>query len=49
MQTQKLFKQDYVAVRLKSWLQSVYNGHHEVVDFYELSISQMALNLFPST
>jgi hypothetical protein len=34
--TQMLLKQGYVALRLKSSLQSFYCGHHNLVDRYEV-------------
>ena len=43
--TQKLLKQGYVAPRLKSSLQTLYGRHHNLVDRYELSISQMTMDL----
>jgi hypothetical protein len=42
--TQKLLKKGYVATRLKS-LQKLYGRHHNLVDRYEISISQMTMNL----
>ena len=43
--TQMLLKQGYVALRLKSSLQSFYCGHHNLVDRYGISISQMTMDL----
>ena len=43
--TQKLLKQGYVAPRLKSLLQKLYGHHHNLVDRYEISISQMTMDL----
>jgi len=40
--TQKLLKQGHVAPKLKSSLQEFYGRHHNLVDRYEISISQMA-------
>ena len=34
----------YVALRLKSSLQSFYCGHHNLVDRYGISISQMTMD-----
>ena len=44
--TQKLLKQGYVAPRLKSLLQNLYGHHHNLGDHYEISISQMTMDLF---
>ena len=43
--TQKLFKQCYVAPRLKSSLQKLYGRHHDLVNCYGMSISQMTMDL----
>jgi lysophospholipase L1-like esterase len=43
--TQKLLKQGYIAPRLKSWLQTFYGRHHNLVDRYKISISQMTMDL----
>ena len=42
--TKKLRKQDYVAPRLKSSLQQLYFRHQNLVDRYEISISQMTMD-----
>ena len=42
--TKKLRKQDYVAPRLKSSLQQLYCRHQNLVDRYEISISQMTMD-----
>jgi len=42
---QKLPKQGYIAPRLKSSLQKLYGRHHNLVDRYEISISQMTMEL----
>jgi hypothetical protein len=47
--TQKLLKQGYIVPRLKSSLQKFFGRNHELVDRYEISISQMTMNLFPFT
>jgi len=39
--TQKSLKQGYGAPMLKSSLQNLYDRHHNLVDRYEISISQM--------
>jgi hypothetical protein len=44
--TQKLLKQEYVAPRLKLSLQILYDGLHNLVDRYEISISHMTMELF---
>ncbi len=43
--TQNLLQQGYVASRLKSSHQKFYGRHHNVVDHYELAISQMTMAL----
>ena len=43
--TQKLLKQGHVAPRLKSSLQKFHGRHHNLVGLYEMSISQMAMDL----
>ena len=45
--TNKLLKQGFVAQRLKSSLQKFFGRHHELVDRYETSVSQMRTDLFP--
>ena len=44
--TQKLLKQSYLAPRLKSSPHKFCSRHHDLVDRYERSISQMAVDLF---
>ena len=44
--TQNLLKQDHVAPRLKSSLRKLYGRHHNLVDRYEIFISQMTMDLF---
>jgi hypothetical protein len=43
---EKLLKQGNIAIRLKSLLLKCYGHHHNVVDHYEISISQITMNLF---
>ena len=43
--TKKLLRQGYVAPSLKSSLQKFYGRHHNLVDHYEISISQMTMDL----
>ena len=43
--TQKLLKQGCIAPGLKSSLQKFYGRHHNLVGRYEISISQMAMNI----
>jgi hypothetical protein len=43
--TQRLLKQGYVAPRLKLSQQKLYGRHHNLVDRYEISISQMTMDL----
>ena len=35
----------YVDPVLKSWLQTICNGHHVLVERYEISISQIAMDI----
>ena len=44
--TQKLLKQGYLTPRVKSWLQTFYGRHHGLPDRYELSISQITMDLY---
>jgi hypothetical protein len=46
---QKLLKQGYLAARVKSSLQKLYGLHHNLVDRYEISISEMTMDLFKMT
>ena len=46
MLSEKLLKQGYVAPRLKSSLQKLYVRHHNLIDRYEISTSQMTMDLF---
>jgi hypothetical protein len=41
----KLLKQGYVAPRLMSSLQKFYDRHHILVNRYEISLSQVTMNL----
>ena len=43
--TQEKLKQGYVAPRLKSSLQTFYSSHHNLVDHYKISISQITMDL----
>ena len=43
--TQKVLKQGCGAPTLKSSLQKVYGRHHDLVDHYEISISQITMDL----
>ena len=45
----KLHTQYYVAPRLRSSLQKFHSRHHDLVDRYELSISQMIMDLLVYT
>jgi hypothetical protein len=45
--TLTILKQGYVAPRIKSSQQKLHGLHYEVVDSNEVSISQMAIDLFP--
>ena len=42
----KLDKQGYVVAMLKSSLLTFYRRHYELVDWYEISISEIAMDLF---
>jgi hypothetical protein len=44
--TQKLLKQCYIALRLKSSLQNLHGRHHGLLYLYIISISQMTINYF---
>ena len=46
LRMQKLLKQGYVPPKLKSSLHIFYGRHHNLVDRYEISISQMTLDGF---
>jgi hypothetical protein len=35
----------YVATKLKSWLRKFYSRHHDLIDRYEISISQMTMDI----
>jgi hypothetical protein len=41
----QLLKQGFAAPGLTSSLQSFYDRHHDLVDRYEISISQMTMDL----
>ena len=45
--TDKLLKQGYAVNRLRSSLQKFYGRHHELVDKYGATISNMRNDLFP--
>ena len=49
LKKKKILKQGHVDPRLKSSLQKAYGNHHELVDRYEILISQMTMNFFPFT
>ena len=44
--TQKPFKQGFVAPMFRSLLQKLYDCHHDLVDCYEICISQMTMDFF---
>jgi len=44
--TRKLLRQGFLAIILKSSLRKFYGRHHELVDRYEVSVSQMTQDLF---
>ena len=41
----KLLKQGYLAPNLKLLLHKLYGRHHDLVDRYDISISQMTMNV----
>ena len=45
--TRKLLNQGFLMIRLKSSLRKFYGRHHELVDSYEISVSQMITDMFP--
>ena len=45
--SQKLLSQGYIQARLVSSLQKFYGRHHELVDCYEVSVSQIIGDIFP--
>ena len=45
----KQLKQGYGVPRLKASLQKFCDRHLEVIDCYEITISQMAMDIFPFT
>ena len=44
--TRKLLKQGFPLIKLKSSFRKVYGGHHELVDRYGISVSQMTIDIF---
>ena len=44
--TMKLLNQGFLLVKLKSSLQKVYSRHHDLVDRYGISVSQMTTDMF---
>ena len=44
--TRKLLNQGYRLAKLKSSLQKCYGRHHDLVDHYGLSVSQMTTDMF---
>ena len=44
--SQKLLSQGYVKPRLESSLRKFYGRHHELVDHYGISVSQMTIDMF---
>ena len=45
--TRKLLNQGFLLVKLKSSLRKIYGRHHDLVDRYGISVSQMTTNMFP--
>jgi hypothetical protein len=44
--TRKLLKQGFLLVKLKSSLLKFYGRHHDLVDGYGISVSQMTMDMF---
>jgi hypothetical protein len=44
--TMKLLNQGYLIVKLKSSLRKFYGRHHDLVDRYGISVSQMTTDMF---
>jgi hypothetical protein len=44
--TRKLLKQGFLLVKLKSLLRKFYGPHHDLVDRYGISVSQMTTDMF---
>jgi len=47
--TKKLLNQGFLLVKLKSSLRKIYGRHHDLVDRYGISVSQMTTDLFHSS
>jgi hypothetical protein len=46
LRTRKLLNQEFLLVKLKSSLRKFYGHHHDLVDRYGISVSQMTTNMF---
>ena len=46
LQARKLLSHGFLLVKLKSLLRKFYGRHHDLDDRYEISVSQMATNVF---
>jgi hypothetical protein len=44
--TRKLLNQGFLLVKLKSSLRKFYSRHHDLVDRYGISVSQMTTDMF---
>jgi hypothetical protein len=44
--TRKLLNQGFLLVKLKSSLRKLYGHHHDLVDRYKISVSQMTTDMF---
>jgi hypothetical protein len=44
--TRKLLNQGFLLVKLKSSLRKLYGCHHDLVDRYGISVSQMTTDMF---
>ena len=42
----KLLNQEFLVVKLKSSFRKIYGGHHDLVNHYQMSVSQMTTDMF---
>jgi hypothetical protein len=42
----KLLNQGFIMVKLKSWLRKYYGRHHDVVNRYGMSVSEITTDMF---
>ena len=45
-ETRKLLNQGFLLVKMKSSLRKFYGRHHDLVDHYGISVSQMTTDMF---